>query len=62
MFHTHFNLYKYLVMSFSLINTSAMFQTFMNKALDEFLNITCVVYLDDILIFSKKESKHEEHV
>ena len=30
--------------------------------LDEFLDITCVVYLDDILIFSKDESKHSEHV
>ena len=30
--------------------------------LDEFLNITCVVYLNNILIFSKDESKHSEHV
>ena len=34
----------------------------MNKALSEFLNVTCVVYLNNILIFSKEESEHEEHV
>ena len=49
-------------MPFSLMNAPAMFQAFIDKALDEFLDITCVVYLDDILIFSKDESKHSEHV
>ena len=61
-FCTQFNLFKYLVMSFELINASATFQAFMNKALSEFLNVTCVVYLNNILIFSKEESEHEEHV
>ena len=49
-------------MPFSLMNAPATFQAFIDKALGEFLNITCVVYLDDILIFSKDESKHSEHV
>ena len=49
-------------MSFSLTNAPATFQAFINKALNEFLNITCVIYLNDILIFSKDESKHSEHV
>ena len=35
---------------------------FINKALSEFLDITCVIYLDDILIFSWDKSKHEKHV
>ena len=61
-FCTQFDLFKYLAMSFELINAPATFQTFMDKALSEFLNITCVVYLNDILIFSKEESEHEEHV
>ncbi|SLM37269.1 hypothetical protein LPUS_07036 [Lasallia pustulata] len=34
-------------------------RAFIDKALGEFLDITCVVYLDDILIFSKDELDHE---
>ncbi|SLM35139.1 gag polymerase env [Lasallia pustulata] len=49
-------------MPFGLTNAPATFQAFIDKALGEFLDITCVVYLDDILIFSKNESDHEEHV
>ena len=49
-------------MPFGLTNAPATFQAFIDKALGEFLDITCVVYLDDILIFSKDESDHEEHV
>ena len=49
-------------MLFGLTNAPATFQAFVDKALSEFLDITCVVYLDDILIFSKDESEHEQHV
>ncbi|SLM41092.1 Reverse transcriptase domain [Lasallia pustulata] len=48
-------------MPFGLTNAPATFQAFIDKALREFLDITWVVYLDDILIFSKDESDHEEH-
>ncbi|SLM34531.1 gag polymerase env [Lasallia pustulata] len=61
-FRTRFGLFEYLAMPFGLTNAPAMFQAFIDKALGEFLDITCVVYLDDILIFSKNESDHEEHV
>ena len=49
-------------MPFGLTNAPTTFQAFIDKALGEFLDITCMVYLDDILIFSKNESDHEEHV
>ncbi|SLM38734.1 gag polymerase env, partial [Lasallia pustulata] len=61
-FRTQFGLFEYLAMPFGLTNAPATFQAFIDKALGEFLDITCVVYLDDILIFSKNESDHEEHV
>ena len=61
-FCTWFSLFEYLVISFELINASATFQAFMDKALSKFLDVTCVVYLNNILIFSKEESEHEEHV
>ena len=44
------------------MNASTMFQVFINKALSEFLNIIYMIYLNNILIFSKDESKHSEHV
>ena len=49
-------------MPFDLTNAPATFQAFIDKVLNEFLDITCVVYLDNILIFSKDKSKHSEHV
>ena len=61
-FCTQFGLFKYLAMSFGLTNAPAMFQASINKALGKFLDITVVVYLENILIFSKDETKHKEHV
>ena len=61
-FCTQFGLFKYLAIPFGLTNAPATFQAFIDKALGEFLDIIVVVYLDDILIFSKDETKHEEHV
>jgi len=50
-FQTNEGLYEYLVMPFGLTNMPAAFQSFIQWVLQEYLNITCVVYLDDILIF-----------
>ena len=61
-FCTRFGLFEYLAMPFGLTNAPATFQAFINKALGKFLDLTVVVYLDDILIFSKDETKHKEHV
>ena len=51
-FRTRYGLYKYCVMPFGLTNAPASFQRCMNEILSEYLDIFCVVYLDDILIFS----------
>ena len=61
-FCTRFGLFEYLAMPFGLTNAPATFQAFINKALGKFLDIIVVVYLDNILIFSKDEMKHEAHV
>src|SRR5215471_7457717 len=45
-----------------LANASAIFQTYINWTLAEFLDVFCIVYLDDILIFSENEDKHQKHV
>src|SRR6266478_6151221 len=49
-------------MPFGLTNMPAAFQSFIQWVLCEYLDITCVVYLDDILIFSKMQGKHDLHV
>ncbi len=54
--------YKSKMLSFELINDSVSFQQYMNDVLWDFLNNFCQVYLDDILIYSKTQWKHWQHV
>ena len=54
--------YKSKMLSFKLINDSASFQQYMNDVLWDFLNDFCQVYLDDILIYSKTQREHQQHV
>ena len=61
-FKCKYGLFKYRVMPFGLSNAPACFQHLMNDILCNPLDITVVIYLDDILIFSKNEKDHEEHV
>jgi hypothetical protein len=49
-------------MSFGLINAPAYFMYLMNKVLMEYLVKFVVVFIDDILIFSKMEEEHEKHL
>jgi hypothetical protein len=61
-FHTRYGLYEYTVMSFGLTNTSAYFMYLMNKVFMEYLDKFVVVFIDDILIFSKMKEEHEKHL
>ncbi|WVZ52311.1 hypothetical protein U9M48_003384, partial [Paspalum notatum var. saurae] len=61
-FITRFGLYEYTVMSFGLTNTPAYFMNLMNKVFMEYLDKFVVVFIDDILIYSKTEEEHEEHL
>jgi len=61
-FRTRYGLYEYLVMPFGLANAPATFQAYINKALGNYVDTICVVYLDDIMIFSKNRAEHEKHV
>ncbi len=54
--------YKSKMLSFELINDSVSFQQYMNDVLWNFLNDFCQVYLNDILIYSKTQQKHQQHV
>ncbi|WVZ89997.1 hypothetical protein U9M48_036335, partial [Paspalum notatum var. saurae] len=61
-FITRFGLYEYTVMSFGLTNAPAYFMNLMNKVFMEYLEKFVVVFIDDILIYSKMEEEHEEHL
>jgi hypothetical protein len=61
-FHTQYGLYEYTVMSFGLTNVPAYFMYLMNKVLMEYMDKFVVVFIDDILIFSKMEEENEKHL
>jgi hypothetical protein len=61
-FSTRYGLYEFTVMSFGLTNASAYFMNLMNKVFMEYLDRFVVVFIDDILIYSKSDSEHEEHL
>src|SRR5579859_7747697 len=61
-FITRYGLYEYTVMSFGLTNAPASFMYLMNKVFMEYLDKFVVVFIDDILIYSKSEEEHEEHL
>jgi len=61
-FRTRRGHFEYLVMPFGLTNAPATFQTMINEVLRDFLDIFVVVYLDDILIFSKTLEENKQHV
>jgi transposase InsO family protein len=61
-FRTRYGHFEYTVMPFGLTNAPAVFQHMANDIFRDFLDIFIIVYLDDILIYSKNQEEHEIHV
>jgi hypothetical protein len=55
-------LYEYTVMSFRLNNAPAYFMYLMNKVFTEYLDKFVMVFIDDMLIYSRSEEEHKEHL
>ena len=61
-FRTRYDHFEYMVMPFGLANAPATFQAYINKALAGLVDVTCIMYIDDILIYSDDPTMYQQHV
>nr|GEW26669.1 retrotransposon protein, putative, Ty3-gypsy subclass [Tanacetum cinerariifolium] len=61
-FRTRYSYYKFQVMPFGLTNAPTVFMDLMNQVCKPYLDKFMIVFIDDILIYSKNKKEHEEHL
>ena len=61
-FRTRYGHYEFLVMSFGLTNAPAAFMDLMNRVFQPYLDRFMVVFINDILVYSRTEDEHDAHL
>ena len=61
-FRTRYGHFEYMVMPFGLANAPATFQAYISQALVRLVDTICVIYLDDILIYTTDRARHHDDV
>jgi hypothetical protein len=61
-FRTRYDHYEFTVVPFGLSNVPAIFMCLMNGVFRDYLDKFFIVFLDDILLYSKIEEEHEQHL
>ena len=61
-FRTQYGHYEFLMMSFGLINAPTTFMDLINKVFEEYLDKFVIVFIDDILVYSRTMEEHELHL
>src|SRR5204862_8082403 len=62
MFQIQYEHFEYTVLFFELCNALMIFQIYINKTLQKLLNIYCIIYLNNILVFLKNKAQHVKHL
>ena len=60
-FRTRYGHYKFVVMPFGLTNAPATFMKMMNIGFQDVLDKSVIIFIDDILVYSKDDESHKEH-